>query len=48
MKFISGKLAILFFLLTELIAYSHNNFAISFFKCTNNNYKKVQIPYKKR
>ena len=48
MKFTSGKLAILLFLLTELIAYSHSNLAISFFKRTNNNYKKVQIPYKKR
>ena len=49
MKFTSGKVAIiLFFLLTELIVYSHNNLAISFFKRKNNSYKKVQVPYKKK
>ncbi len=48
MKFTSGKVAILFFLLTELIAYSHNNLATSFLKYTNNTYKKMQVPYKKK
>ena len=48
MKFTSGKVAILFFLLTELIAYSHNNLATSFLKYTNNTYKKMQVLYKKK
>ena len=49
MKFTSGKVAIiLFFLLTELIAYSHNDFEISFFKRTNYTYKKMRVPYKKK
>ncbi len=49
MKFKSKKAAIiLFILLAELIAYSHNNFAISFFKRTNDTYKKFQVPYKKK
>ncbi len=49
MKFKSKKAAIiLFILLAELIVYSHNNFAISFFKRTNDTYKKFQVPYKKK
>ncbi len=49
MKFKAKKaVIILFILFTELISYSHNNFAISFFKRTNNTYKKVQVPYKKK